>query len=147
MKLPELGVGCFFLDVSMPAPIKFMIFSICYRKQRMGDEETQGNNHLCTTRSINEKQTLPNPLPVLCGQPNYRAWTLKERHWARRSDSEFLLLGVLGWRRAALQWWITSNSPMWTAVQWLIHHSAKTQFSDTVNYNPEVSETLHHQGL
>lgn len=27
--LPELGMGCLFLDVSIPAPIKFMIFSIC----------------------------------------------------------------------------------------------------------------------
>lgn len=26
--LPELSAGCFSLEVSMPAPIKFMIFSI-----------------------------------------------------------------------------------------------------------------------
>lgn len=33
--LPELGVGCFSLDVSMPAPIKFMIFSICPKRTNM----------------------------------------------------------------------------------------------------------------
>lgn len=30
--LPELSAGCFSLDVSIPAPIRFMIFSICSKK-------------------------------------------------------------------------------------------------------------------
>lgn len=30
--LPELGGSCFVLGVSIPAPIKFMIFSICLKR-------------------------------------------------------------------------------------------------------------------
>lgn len=79
---------------------------------------------------------MSNPLPPHHSQTNYKTGTLKKWHWVMSYDRE-MLLGVLGRRQAALQWWITSNSPTWTAIQWLTHHSAKTQRGNKVNYNLE----------
>ena len=174
--LPEPGVGCFFLDVSMPAPIKFMIFSICWKEQTcnmkkykikhlytwlkcqqllMNDTEQQRsfneilsvyiNTPLNSKHALNFNLSLHHPTTAnpITKQEQWSSGT----GWGDRMES-LPLLGVLGGRRAALQWWITSNSPTWTAVQWLTHHhSAKTQRGDKVNYNLEALETPTYWGL